>query len=680
MKHRLTLALLLILGCVGATAERPSHTHAASVSNRSAPAPTPSDEPIEFLGSIGGVTGQLSVNGTLMFISEGTKLSIIDVANPGHPFRRGSIELSAPLNEGSISTINDLAISDGFAYLALGRGGIQIVDVHDPDHPRLRGRYQAPGLEYVSQIEAQAGMIYTAGIFSDSFLLHVIDAGDPDVLVLRGELSLVDVAYDMQLVGNRIYVTTRSYQQDLLIIDVGDPSQPSLSGVYGSLDISLFTFHVVGSMIYALDYSENFALLLIDASNPSQPQLRSSYRLSNLAVGEIWAEGDTVYLFSGFLRDVQVIDVSDPTAPQYRGAYTSTNEIGDVQVVGGRAYVLIYGTITIAELDTPSQPQVYSHFRLSSYTDELQVAGDLLYIIGSEIGLQIYDISDPAHPVLRGAYYGTDPEQPETFGSLYVHGNIAYIIDDRELTLLDVSDPTSPTLLERYEDIHIFSNLRVVGNRLYGFGKTADLDALLLFILDISDPTDPRLLNHYPLPTTYAYDLEIVDNLAYLVDDSGGWLIIVDVSEPLTPIRLGTIQLAYSPNGHFVEVVDGTAYVTGRQLQIVDVRDPDRPVLRSTYDVEMEALGIAIDGTLLYMVDSVEARLHIADITSPFSPRPRATYRLPGRYPWDVDVANDLVFVNTQGLGLRIFRAHPERFPGSIFMPLLSKPAADAYD
>src|SRR5262249_47632421 len=68
----------------------------------------------------------------------------------------------------------------------------------------------------------------------------------------------------------------------------------------------------------------------------------------------------------------------------------------------------------------------------------VQVAGNRAYV-GSDAGLRIVDISNPASPTLLGTYAGP-------VADVQVAGSLAYIASDASLKIVDVGSPARPVL------------------------------------------------------------------------------------------------------------------------------------------------------------------------------------------------------------------------------------------
>ena len=147
-----------------------------------------------------------------------------------------------------------------------------------------------------------------------------------------------------------------------------------------------------------------------------------------------------------------------------------------------------------------------------------------------------------------------------------------------------------------------------------------------LYIVDVSDPRSPVELGSIDTPD-FATDVEVVPPVAFVADDLGG-LRIIDVSNPTSPIELSSVvhgieyaldvelvgQLAY------VAFSGGSDYVSGG-VTIIDVSDPAAPVHLGAYS---RADDVEVAGGIVYAAISPEdPGLQIVDFGPEyFAPEP----------------------------------------------------------
>jgi len=82
-----------------------------------------------------------------------------------------------------------------------------------------------------------------------------------------------------------------------------------------------------------------------------------------------------------------------------------------------------------------------------SYVHAVKVVGNYAYVTYDRPGLQIIDISNPTTPTLKGNY-----NTSSYAWGVQVVGNYAYVTDDSSgLQIIDISNPTTPTLKGNYD-------------------------------------------------------------------------------------------------------------------------------------------------------------------------------------------------------------------------------------
>jgi len=206
--------------------------------------------------------------------------------------------------------------------------------------------------------------------------------------------------------------------------------------------------------------------------------------------------------------------------------------------------------------------------------------------------------------------------------------------------------PTPPSTLELIGQIGGSAYaVKAVGNYAYvGLGPR-------VVILDISEPATPHFVGQSQILPRVVRDLEIVGNLVYVADDAAG-LQVIDVSDRARPVLRGR----YDTPGSFrnVKVVGNLAFVADAEmgLRILDVSNPDIPSLRGAFITDGEARGVDVVGILAFVACG-GAGLYALDISNPATPRMRGQYDTPG-FALDVVVSNQMAFLADGTAGLQI--------------------------
>jgi len=152
------------------------------------------------------------------------------------------------------------------------------------------------------------------------------------------------------------------------------------------------------------------------------------------------------------------------------------------------------------------------------------------------------------------------------------------------------------------------------------------------------------------------YDVFAQDNYAYVC--AYGLLIILDVSTPSNPIRVGDILLPSGASGVYVQ--DSLAYVADGYsgLRIIDVSVPSSPTEVGFYDTPNYATDVYVQDSLAYVVDYDDYYLYwsvlrIIDVSVPSSPI-EVGYHYTAYFAFSVYVQDSLAYVACYDDGLRI--------------------------
>lgn len=109
-------------------------------------------------------------------------------------------------------------------------------------------------------------------------------------------------------------------------------------------------------------------------------------------------------------------------------------------------------------------------------------------------------------------------------------------------------------------------------------------------------------------------------NLIYL--GSGPRLLVIDVSEPANPHKVGESQILGDSTIRAIEISAGHAYVsTGTGgLWVLDLSDPLHPAISAHLDMPGEIQGMAVEGDFVYLADGF-GEFHILDASQAQAPQ-----------------------------------------------------------
>jgi hypothetical protein len=270
------------------------------------------------------------------------------------------------------------------------------------------------------------------------------------------------------------------------------------------------------------------------------------------------------------------------------------------------------------------------------------------YVVGeSDYSLSIFDISAPLTPTHVASLTGSGPPnylfQPSSVcvdDRGYAYVTTRY---DKILTIFDVSDPANPSHVgvigqDDLDPPHVYAHpwcVFVKGDYAYVVGMQADE----LLIIDVSDPSSPvqaGFISGSGSPN-YLYGscgVFVEGSYAYVTSVYDDALSIFDVSNPAAPTLTAAIVGGGAPNylegAYSVFVKDGYAYVASwlqDALSIFDVSNPAAPAhvgvhlgIGDPEAVDERPTSVFVDGNFAYVTNEESDTLTILDVSDPASP------------------------------------------------------------
>jgi hypothetical protein len=273
-----------------------------------------------------------------------------------------------------------LVVSDGYAYVADGTSGLQIISLADPLHPTLVGSYDTPG---------QASGVFVSGHYAyvadETRGLQIVNVVNPLQPILAGSCTTPGAALSVTVSGGYAYVVDSA---GLRIINVFDPSNPTIVGSYNTPG-QPYGVSVSGAYAY-LPYvtSGSGGLLVLNIADPAHPSLAGSYITPDQANG-VFVSGRYAYVTVGS-SGLLVVDVNDPAHPVLAGSCDTPGYAMDVFIAGGYAHVAdASGGLQVIDIANPAHPIIAGSWDKGLYATGVFVSGDYAYMIQPFGGLQI---------------------------------------------------------------------------------------------------------------------------------------------------------------------------------------------------------------------------------------------------------------------------------------------------
>lgn len=328
---------------------------------------------------------------------------------------------------------------------------------------------------------------------------------------------LVTAVLGDRTASHTITVSPRAVRRDLRVVGRG-PVTDRLTG-----DLRVFTGKDGRDYAY-LGTAVSNAILIYDVTDPTQPALTDSVTTDARFVLDVKVNQDAslaVFSREGAAtraNGIVILDLSDPAHPEVLSEYTETVPGGVHNTFFDGHYVYAThggdGALHIIDVSDPRNPREVSEWHTDTPGRSLHdmfVKDGIAYLAYWQDGLVILDVGggghggSPENPVKLGhlAYdaielYGPGGGGPRGTHSVYVEDGIAYVGD--EVYPPVYSDLTAP----------IFPR---------GF----------IHVVDVSDPTNPREIARYEVPEAGAHNHWVEDGKLYSAYYQGG-VRVVDVA------------------------------------------------------------------------------------------------------------------------------------------------------
>jgi hypothetical protein len=594
------------------------------------------DTPVLFdplFSHIGGLFADaVVVEGNYAYSALGPDLAILDIANPHHPTLLGSLYISGTytvediekrgnhlfaVGRGGLYIINiaelnnpillnsdalsesghalSLALSGNYAYIGY-QDGLRVVDLSDPSHPIEIGSYRdIVGVYDVAVVGNYAYLALTAGGTTANGLA-ILDISTPTAPALVTLPTLQIGALGVAIAGHYAYMA----QHGLHIVDISDPYHPTEVGYCACHEAEDVDTNITIHGQYAYLSSPDHGLFIIDVADPTHPVQVSVYVPSSSSFKfRVWNAtivGNYAYITLNNPAGFEIIDIATPTAPVKVGDYQVPGQAWDVAVFNNLAYVVDEVGLSVVDLSNPAKLTQIGRYAINGPVWGIAVDGQYAYIAGDENGLWIINVSDPTQPV--------ETSHLKITGSAYhvtVIAPYAYVADQRGgVHIVEITTPATPTEIGLIDvgqgrgavDVTVvgrYAYVACVGNR------------SAMQIVDISDPTHPINQGEYPA-TVPIRDIAVIGQYAYLAAFGGKSLRILDVSDPMKPVVVGT-GVTPSVEAHSVDVSGHYAYVADLNgISIFDVSDPAATQRSAYFHTNSSGYSVAVEGNYAYVV------------------------------------------------------------------------------
>ncbi|NLH74917.1 MAG: DUF2271 domain-containing protein [Verrucomicrobia bacterium] len=437
-------------------------------------------ETVNVQGMVAGRSTAVSANDRLVLVGAGTTLEVMARLPDGMPSRVGGLRLPG--------TIEAVDMVGSYAFVACGPKGLQVVDLANPSQPALVASVPLPGHAYDVQAVGQIVCV-AAGQAG----LRVFDVTQPMAPAPVGTFLAGGPLRAAALAGQTALVLDA--HAGLLVLDLSTPSAPLLKGAQPAIYAGTYVA-VAGQTAFVTDARGFF--WVVNLTTPDKPEITSRISMPGLCHGiGVAPSGGHVYVAC----DAIGVITAELTGSGARLIATNTlsGSATDLAVNGPWMYVAAgFAGLETWSLANPPVPSPAGVVPIGLRAVQPVIAGSLAYVAAGELGLHIYSLADAVRPRLVGSLKGLVNAR-----AVAVQRNLAVVADGPcGVRIIDVSNPLAPRL------VGTFTNSSPAWIRAVALSghRVAATDGTTLSLIDVTNPTVPVLLDQVKLDG-YAFAL-----------------------------------------------------------------------------------------------------------------------------------------------------------------------------
>jgi hypothetical protein len=228
---------------------------------------------------------------------------------------QGEVQTFTPLPLSQISIpgyANNVAVANGYAYIAAGASGLQVVNVSNPASPVIVAARDTAG--NANDVRIAGDFAYVADGTNG---LVVVGIATPTSPVIVGSVSTGGEAMDVWISGSHAYIANGS--AGLAIVNVTNPASPIVVSTIAT-----------GGIARGVAFKDNVAVVVSDSTNtlrtynvtnPSAPTLLGTVNISG-SLKDVDING-ALAAVAAYTGGGAFVDISNPSAPLLRGATTA---------------------------------------------------------------------------------------------------------------------------------------------------------------------------------------------------------------------------------------------------------------------------------------------------------------------------------------------------------------------
>jgi hypothetical protein len=612
----------------------------------------------------------------------------------------------------------DIVVLDKTAFIAMGEGGLCIVDVTSRANPQILGRLDLPG--EASRIEVEGNHAYIAAGTEGVFIVNIANPAAPTLaftLKTGGNVMGLSVAMEYLFVANG--------PNGLIISDITNPAAATIAT---NLPLPGIVYDVEAEAVTVIDQNNQptatnrffqvvngtngfLAYRMTNAFEISEPYREAGSNgtwdaraITRFGRDVYWAERGFVsrfdftrpFLASGFvwfqnftattpITKLAVAPYTPSAFPQpsmylfngsasYSGRYLE-GAVGpasrrpadetavDIPGDGYEYFLDIERGLTIYQNGTR-----VSSTPIGGSASKIVLGGDRLYVADGALGIQTLKTAADGALTFQSTYSNRLPR------SIDVANSNLFILGSTNIEIVNVENAAQPALVTNITQLitnqpTTFTGSIAVNNNVAYVGAFG----VGLSLIDVTNPATPRLLRKSLIGNRVPMAMSFSDTNIFAAELSG--LISFAISPDSTARVLQNLNTGQPVRG--IALVGSTVYLCDRAngLKIYDVSDAANMILRGTYNTPGSAYAVAVSGSFAFVADQDNGIL-VINVSDPTNPTLVATLPL-SNSAFDLVVRNNRLYVAHGVEGVSVWDLVPKQAQTLDFPPITDKTVRD---
>jgi hypothetical protein len=590
---------------------------------------------LEVVEQIAGDILSAATAGDLVYMGLGTRVVVVDVSAPDRPKIINRSEILS-------GTVKDITLKPQLAYVATGKGGLDVLDLSEP--ASLKKITNVPVKGELNNLITTTNLLFGLGIQPEEHrdgpgFISIIDvtapthpvelawhalpypahhlAVDRDILYVVGEtgLHIFDASSPPKLqeisppaqskrtyrdvsVGNQ-YVYLAGEQLDVMPHPASDKATIVASEKVNAPDLNVVLAH--DSYVYATSVFGEFQnclgrLWVFDITKEEAPELTTAEALPIGCVYSLAIDDDRLYITEK--NALRIVDITDPEHPQTNGVFNLPGTITNLELFGDYLYGSggLNNGLHIFDISQPVLPRLANTFdEVDDWILQTEMLDEQLYLSVFTNRIKTLDLSHPLNPEITEEFFWNE-RKTATLGAKHTYR----VLPTGMLVFARGEDNIWPTLL-KMKDLTIDDKyLYLTGNDYNHQDHIIEHVRGVLYIVDAENTSELQEIKVIDVPMVADAATVLIENYIYIPTVEEG-IMIFDARTPLNLKLMGNLPLDSSPES---VIRDGQwLYITtnNSKLWAVDLSSPAVPQLVEHLNLPLEAHDMVVTKDYLYL-------------------------------------------------------------------------------